>query len=79
MITDVGIKVARDRTLRTSGLLKNNFIYVFILGCSGFSRLCGLFSSFGELGLLSSCDARASHCGSFPCCGAQALELGFTS
>ena len=27
----------------------------------------------GELGLLSSCSVRASHCGGFACCQAQAL------
>ena len=31
------------------------------------------FSSFGEQGLLSSCDAQASHCIGCFCCGSQAL------
>ena len=30
------------------------------------------FSSCSEWGLLSSCGTRASHCGGFSCCGAQA-------
>ena len=34
--------------------------------------LCGLFSSCGEQGLLSSCGVRASHCGGFSCCGTWA-------
>ena len=35
---------------------------------------CGqTFSSCSELGLLSHCDARASHCGGFSCCRARAL------
>ena len=33
----------------------------------------GLFPSCGWPGLLSSCGVRASHCGGFSCCGAQAL------
>ena len=33
------------------------------------------FSSCGEQGLLSCCDAQASYCGGFSCCGAQAQEL----
>ena len=28
------------------------FIYLFIFGCVGSSLVCGLFSSFSELGLL---------------------------
>ena len=31
---------------------KNNFIHLFIFGCSGSSLLCRLFSSCGEGGLL---------------------------
>ena len=39
-------------------------------------RCCALaFSSRGERGLLSSCGARASHCGGFSCRRAQALGL----
>ena len=36
---------------------------------------CGLFSSCGEQGLLSSCGMQASLCGGFSCCGAQALGM----
>ena len=49
------------------------FKKVFIFGHGGSSLLCGLFSSCGEWGLLSSC-------GGFSCCRAQALECeGFSS
>ena len=34
----------------------------------------GLFSSCGERGATLRCSARASHCGGFSCCGAQALS-----
>ena len=36
-------------------------------------------SSCGQQGLLYSCGARASHCGGFSCCRAQALEQGLSS
>ena len=37
-----------------------------------------LFSTYKEQGLLSSCSARASHCGGFSCRGARALgHTGF--
>ena len=39
-----------------------NFIY---FGCAGSSLLHGLFSSFGQQELLSSCSAWASHCRGF--------------
>ena len=45
--------------------------YLFIFGCAGSSLLLRLFSSCSEWELLSSCGAKASHCGE-PC-GAQAL------
>ena len=35
--------------------------------------MCGLFSNCGEGGLLSSCNAEASHCSGLFCCRAQAL------
>ena len=47
------------------------FIFL-IFGCAGSSLLCGLFSSGGEQGLLSSCSAQASHCGGFSYCRAWA-------
>ena len=43
------------------------------LGCAGSSLLHRFFSSCGEWGLLSSCCARASHCGGFSCGGAGTL------
>ena len=56
------------------------FIYLFVFGCAGSSLLHRLFSSCGEPGLLPSCGARASHCGGFSCCRAQALgTVGFSS
>ena len=48
-------------------------VYLFTFGCAGSLLLHWLFSRCGERGLLSSCSACASHCGSFFCCGAQAL------
>ena len=45
---------------------------LLIFGCAGSSLLCGLFSSRGEQGPLSSCRAQAFHCGGFSCCGAWA-------
>ena len=41
--------------------------------CTGLHCHAHAFSSCGERGLLSSCDARASHCGGFSCCGARHL------
>ena len=43
----------------------------FGFGSAGSSLLCGLFSSWGERGLLSVCDV-ASQCCGFSCCGAWA-------
>ena len=48
-------------------------IILFIFSCAGSLLLSGLFSSCGKQGLLSSCSVRASHCGGFFCCGAQAI------
>ena len=53
--------------------LRNNFIYLFIFGCSGSLLLYRVFSSWGEQGLLSSCIMRVPQCGGFSCCRAQAL------
>ena len=54
-------------------------IYLFF-GCAGSLLLCGLFCSYGEQGLLSSCCVRASYCGGFSYCRAQALgHAGFNS
>ena len=53
----------------------SSFIYVFIFGCAGSSLWHMAFlSSCSKHGLLSSCDARASHCGGFSGCGALALR-----
>ena len=41
-----------------------SFIYLWLC-CAGSSLLCGLFSSHGKWGLLSSCSPWASRCGSF--------------
>ena len=54
----------------------------FLFGCTGSSLLCGLFSHFGEWGLLSSCllragfsyRARAGGCAGFSSCGLWARE-----
>ena len=57
------------------------YIYIFFFfflsfGCAGSSLLCGLFSSFGECRLLSSCRAHVFRCRGFslwsPGSGAQA-------
>ena len=51
---------------------KNNDFYLFIFSCAESCCFAGFFSSCGEQGLLSSCDARVSRCGGFSCCGARA-------
>ena len=51
-------------------------VYLFIYSFLAVLGLCcytWAFSSCSKQGLLSSCGARASHCGGFSCCGAQAL------
>ena len=59
---------------------KKFFILLFIFGCAGSLLFEGFFSSCGEWGLLSICGTRASPCGGFSCCRAQAFELaGFSS
>ena len=55
--------------------LKN--IYLFLAGSS---LLCGLFFGCSKWGLLSGCNAQASHCGGFSCPGARGLGWpGFSS
>ena len=49
-------------------------IYLFIFVCAGSPVPCRLFCSCGECRLLSSCDTWVSHCASFSCCRAGALE-----
>ena len=57
--------------------------YIYIYNCiiylllSVSLLLCGLSSSGGEQGPLSSCGVRASHCGVFSC-GAGAKHAGFS-
>ena len=58
---------------RTASISFSLFSDIFIFGSAGSLMLCGLFCSCSEQGLLSSWGARASHCGGFSCCGAQAL------
>lgn len=48
------------------------FLSAFFAGCAGSSLLCGLPSSRGEQGVLSSLRAHASHRGGFSGCGALA-------
>ena len=45
----------------------------FRFGCTGLLLLRMVFSSCGKSGLLSSCDAWASHRSGFACCREQAL------
>ena len=53
--------------------------FLFIFGYSESSLMCRLISSWGKLGLLSSCGAQASHCNGFSCCRAWALRhIGFS-
>ena len=49
---------------------KNNFICLFIFGCTGSWLLHGLFSSCGYWGLLSNGGVEVSRCGDFSCYGA---------
>ena len=50
------------------------------LSSSRYSLLLGLFSSYSDGGLLSSCGAWTSHCYGFSCCGTWVVGLtGFSS
>ena len=51
----------------------NLFIYLFIFGCIGSSLLRTGFLQLWRAGATLHRSARASHCGGFSCCGAQAL------
>ena len=53
--------------------LKNKFIYLFIFCCIGSSLLHEGFLQLQRAGATLRCGARASYCGGFSCCGAQAL------
>ena len=50
-----------------------SFIYLFIYGCIGSLLLHAGFLQLQRAGAILCCGARASHCGGFPCCRAQAL------
>ena len=50
-----------------------SFFFPSVFGRVGSLLLRGLFSSCGELVLLSSCGVQASHCIGFSCCGAWVL------
>ena len=67
--------------LYSRSLLVIYFIFkILFIDCVASLLLGGLFSSFGEWWLLSSCSARASQCGGLSRCRAQALEqAGFSS
>ena len=47
--------------------------YLFIYGCIGSSLLHAGFLQLRRAGAALRCGVRASHCGGFSCCGAQAL------
>ena len=49
------------------------FIILLIYGCAGSSLLHELFSGYSKLGLLSSCNMRASHYRGFSSCRALAV------
>ena len=55
-----------------SSIFINLFIYLFF-GCVGSSLLHAGFLQLRRAGATLCCGARASHCGGFSCCGAQAL------
>ena len=55
--------------------LFNLFIDLFIFGCVGSSLLCTGLLCLRQAGATLHCGARASHCGVFSCCGAQALGM----
>ena len=50
------------------------FIYLFIFGCVGSSFLCEGFLQLRRVGATLHHGARASHCRSLSCCGAQAPD-----
>ena len=53
--------------------LINLFFNLFFFGCVGSSLLHVGFLQLWRAGATLCCGARASHCGGFSCCGAQAL------
>ena len=50
------------------------FLITLFLAVRGLHCCVRAFSTGGEQGLLSSCNAWASHCGGFSCSGARALR-----
>ena len=52
-----------------------NLIYLFIFGCVGSSLLHAGFLQLLRAGATLCGGVRASHCGGFSCCGAQALSV----
>ena len=46
---------------------------LFVFGCVGSSLLCAGFLQLWRVGATLRCGVRASHCGGFSCCRAQAL------
>ena len=59
-----------------SNWLLKIFIYLVIhslLAVLSLHYYAQALSSYSEQGLPSSCGVQASHCGGFPCCGAQAV------
>ena len=65
-----GSGVSRKEQIMLSYFLK--ILFLFIFGCV---VLLGLFPSWGEQGLPSSCGSRASHCSDFSWCRTQALSM----
>lgn len=82
MAVSTHTKISTNSTLaHVSITRKKNFFnnIIYLSDCAGSSLLYGLFSTCGEKGLLSSCDARAFQFGGFSCCETQVLEdTGFT-
>ena len=60
--------------------LNDLFFWIHFCSCWVFSDAWRLFSTCGEWGILSSCDAQALRCGGFSCCEARAVvHTGFSS
>ena len=53
--------------------LFKKYLFILILAVLGLHHCMWVFSICSKQGLLSSCSAWASHCGSFSGCGTQAL------
>ena len=52
------------------------YIYIHFSGCVGSTLQYRLFSRCRQWGLLSGCEARASHCGGFSCCARAPGRVG---